>query len=772
MKEVLAIYKNLANRLIDYYHKDRKTISPKKVNYAKAIAKTAIVVVALAKEWNVACDNVISCAQWLKNTTKVRCPLAEWLLSLNADEIKIIMETPMTFTYNDLGVVYESLLSMDAHGMTLIEGKRNRNQFGSYYSPHTLVEYLTKKCISQYVSINGTKSLTLAKIADFSCGAGAFLVEALKVMTKCLCSHDNCKQKEILLLLANNVYACDVDCIALEVAKFSIIRMIGDFSCYPILSKHFVFGNFLLHTEDPCSFQQREQLYLDGIIYHPDLAIGVDFLSEYDIILGNPPWEKIRFEEKKFYSQYLDQLDTINFKNDTKQYIENQENVNNELYGFAKVYRDSLNECKATIKSMPYFRCSSVGELNTCTLFADASFNQLSAKGIAGLIIKSSTVTSPVNKRFFNKIMEKLVAVYDFINRNKYFDIDSRERFSFLIFEGEKRTTRFSFGMSLLSVDDIVNSCVEINERDLCLLNPDTHMLPNVSDTFRLKFLLSIYKQFRTIGALYPHLRYGRIVHYTTHAKFLEKQPTEDNIPIYEGKFFQIFDGSYAGYNHVPYSDRYKSKAQAQRLTSIDRQRGVEPLSRFYIGKNKWKALSHNYHADYMLAWHSLTSSTNGRACVSTILPFIPGSQSIQFLITDDIEELIYLACLFSSVTFDFIVKGKLNGIDLTQAIIKQIPIPSIELAKQTDIDGISVFEKMANLCYTLLKDDNRLDNLWEKIPFVAIEEYNDRKELFVQIDALAARLYSLSPDVLKHIASQYPSLYSDEFLNRLMAIY
>ena len=99
------------------------------------------------------------------------------------------------------------------------------------------------------------------------------------------------------------------------------------------------------------------------------------------------------------------------------------------------------------------------------------------------------------------------------------------------------------------------------------------------------------------------------------------------------------------------------------------------PESRFFIRESKWNKVSRNYHAEYSLYWRSLTSSTNRRTTIATILPHMPTSQSIQLLQKrDDYEGLLIILSLFNSVIFDYLVKNKLNGIDLTQTIIIQIP--------------------------------------------------------------------------------------------------
>lgn len=756
----ITYYIELLKGLLELYHREDESIKPELIYRAKLIARAAIIVSLFCKNKDKSIIDTVSGAMWLEQVVGGNCYIAELIINLTSQEQQIINFPLDDLVISEMGETYEQMLSIDTVGFEIITGKGLRNQLGSYYSPHELVSYLTQKSIEYYIQKNSVDSLEKAKIVDFSCGAGAFLISALKLTSKYL-------PKVSIDTLISNLYACDVDFIALELAKLNILNLSNNLKNYQILSKHFYHANFLIHdgSSEPIN-AEKIALSMKGYIYHPSLAVGYDFLKEYDIILGNPPWEKIRFEEKIFYSQFSEQVLQTNFRFDLATLIETSEKLNIGLKSYIESYRLNLELCKKQIKKSKYFTSSSAGELNTSTLFADSCFQQMHEHGVVGIIIKSSSILSPVNKNFFMKIKNNIVAVYDFINSKKYFDIDSRERYCFLILGYKNEKNIFRVGMNLTSIADIETSCLNLSNIDLGLINPETKMLPNISCLDDLKLILKLYRNHKTIGQEYPDLKYGRIVHFTTHVKDLDKIQQDDNIPVYEGKFFSSFDGMYSGFNNVKIEDRYKSKASTKKLTQKDKSNGITPESRFFIKKEKWEKLSKNYNAKYMLAWHSLTSSSNSRACVATILPFIPASQSVQFLITTRIEELIYLSCLFNSVIFDFVIKNKLTGIDLTQTIIKQIPIPQLELS--INKRSITIFNRLLNICYTFLSTDNRMNHLWDEFEVQKVK-VNSREDLFVQLDSLIGFIYGLNICELKYIAMQYPNLYTPERIEQLL---
>ena len=708
------------------------------------------------------------CMEWIMHNFSADCPFLYVYKTTTKQVNDIINQYLIQLDEEsllcDVGYLYESLLHTDIRETVIVEGDKSRNKQGSYYSPQTLASNLTKSVIDNYVKNNGLGSLFAARFIDFSCGSGIFLMEAISYAKQLLkLSTEGCKA------LIEHVYACDVDFIALEICKFNIIDLVCDDGAYCQLSSHFKHGNFLLSTGHERNAEAKIEAYLQGFLYHNDLSIGIDFLTEYDIILGNPPWEKIRFEEKFFYEQYVTSIGDVNFKFELSRVIDEAESKNQKLKEYVILCRNQIESAKKAIKESHRFKSSSSGELNTSNLFTEAAYHLMSKNTVVGLIVKSSTVATKASQPLFDSIFNYLVSISDFINKKKYFKIDGRERFALLIMDGHEHR-HFQLAMNIQDVNDIKGSCVKVTKKDLSLLNPTTGMIPNLSSSKDLEILVSLYKQFKIVSDEFPTLKYGRLVHFTNHVKDLDKKKGPDNIPVYEGKFFSSFDGAYAGFNHVPETERYKAKAHARKLSDTDKQNHCYPESRFYIKKSKWKALSATYQDNYMLAWHSLTSATNERACVATILPFIPASQSVQFLTTNSADELVYLCCLFNSVVFDYIVKNKLTGIDLTQSFIKQIAIPSLDSARQCVVcyneNTISVYSLLHSICREILREDERLEGLWSQNIKPVCGLPSDRKSLLALMDILITVLYRIPSIFIKYIFSSYSSYSASEIEN------
>lgn len=759
MKTIESTYIKILSSAIELFHTGLNNIDPKQINKAKFFTRALFIVHFYATNRIDNGKRILMCDvyQYMNNRFGLNNLFSQLINIAGAKLLNIFDTAEIPISKMPIGTLYENLLNIETTGLEVKTGKEFRNKLGSYYTPQDYAYGITKIALQNYLAHNSKECILSARIADFSCGCGIFLLSALSYLK------DRGLTNKELKITISNLYACDVDPIALEIAKISVLDYCNANDEYDSLNKNFHHANFLIHSTTERSVAEKLSAAMEGYIYHEALAIGVSFLQEYDLILGNPPWEKIRFEEKKFYSQYTKQIGHINFKFNLSSSIEEAHKSNQYIREYAHSYKEQLEQAKKQIKQSKFFKDSTNGELNTCTLFSDAAYKLLSKQGYAGLFVKSSLVTAKINSILFSKILSRIIAVYDFINRNKIFEIDSRERFAIIVM-GHRTTTKIHLGMNLLSLAEIDNRCEWVSTNTFEMLNPETKMIPNLNSGKDIKILAKLYNKFSIFSKVYPNIKYGRLVHLTNHINDIDLEPSTDNIPIFEGKFFSLFDNAYSGFNHVTLADRYKSKAASKKLSDIEKSKGVKPLCRFFIKKNKWDNLSKDFNSEYMVAWHSLTSATNIRTCVATLLPFMPGAQSVQFLITPKWEDMIYFTGIFNSVIFDYIIKCKLNGIDLTQTIINQIPFPSQKQAEQIQFsfndNHINAWDMIQNIVCAFYKNDDTIQNIFKgkKNNELGLKK---RSSLFILLDVVVAHLYGITKQELEYILLLFDGFYS-----------
>lgn len=110
--------------------------------------------------------------------------------------------------------------------------------------------------------------------------------------------------------------------------------------------------------------------------------------------------------------------------------------------------------------------------------------------------MKSALVTSTCYSSCFRHFVNQgsLSEVFLFDNREKLFQIDSREKFCVLFFGGE-HAGGIKVHYGLTKQEQILSSVpINVTSEELELINPETGLLPNVADSKEFSFLLRTHR--------------------------------------------------------------------------------------------------------------------------------------------------------------------------------------------------------------------------------------------------------------------------------------
>lgn len=666
--------------------------------------------------------------------------------------------------YNvNLVALRECLLGMDLcirrNDISLKQGKVARDTTGSYYTPNTLAKAVVLKAFKNLECLEQCNKKYAIRIADLSCGGGEFFNAAQEYLLE--------KKQIPYSVSATFFWGSDVDPVVMLITVGNLLSQ-ADYDDWQTISSHFHLGNPLVSTSIEGNLREKHDMFALGRFYAP--AIGMNFnqrdgLVPFDIVLGNPPWEKIRFEERKFFSSYAPEISELAKKDEREKAISNLQYSWPELFNwFEEIAKDYASMSSRTFKH-PLIVQSVSGELNTYALFTELSYKLLSDSGICALIVKSTLVTTPAQKPLWSYLLknEVISSISLFENRKKIFQIDSRERFAVIILSNKKSET-FLFCAGLQSIEEL-NTCSEIKltKNDVLQMNPFSGMLPNVSSTKNIQTLLKSHAEFPLFEEVYPKCHFGRLIHLTAHAQQIDREKKQDNLPIYEGKFIEQYDARFSTFRGMEADKKYAAKATAKKNDEIGLD-GLKliPESRFFIKKYFWDKYSKQYDKAYSLCWRSLTSATNARTMIAMILPTCPTCQSIQMLQVEDEQDLIMLLALFNSIPFDYFVRLKMPGIDLTQSVIRQIPVPDkVAYEKEVVCNNIcaSIKTHIFSCVYAILKREPTLNQLIQKIEKIIypIDTAVTVDQLKQVLDRLFADAYNMDTATYRDILQTFP---------------
>jgi len=166
------------------------------------------------------------------------------------------------------GVIYGELLGFIPKlndGNFVLKGSGNRRVHGAYYTPPAVVNYIVFHSIGLILEDIALEDLEKIKICDPAMGTGRFLIGAAEKLTsKIIVFNDKewDRDKVYKKVVANSIYGIDKDPIAASIS-----------AAYFYITSGF---------EDKC---------IENFVIADTLLDKIPFKDEFDIVLGNPPWQ-------------------------------------------------------------------------------------------------------------------------------------------------------------------------------------------------------------------------------------------------------------------------------------------------------------------------------------------------------------------------------------------------------------------------------------------------------------------------------------------------
>ena len=650
--------------------------------------------------------------------------------------------------------------------------KVSRDIAGAYYTSSDFSAQITYRALESYMDRKRRRAIDSDSFAccneyenitflDYSCGCGEFLLAVIQYFDNHVLGYSRKK-------LATQLRGVDVNPIALMITIARIVSAVeaeDDENLLREVAKNFIVGNPLLHSDKIAPLEVRFDNFALNRLYAETEGINCLELEQQNlVVLGNPPWEKLRFEERAFFRPVCPAISAISQKNKREKEIKKLAVNWLELLEYYQLLQDDYASVKKEIPKHPLLKVSLVGELNTYAMFAELASRLTEKDGFAAIIVKSALVTSTCYSSCFRHFVNQgsLSEVFLFDNREKLFQIDSREKFCVLFFGGE-HAGGIKVHYGLTKQEQILSSVpINVTSEELELINPETGLLPNVADSKEFSFLLRTHRSLSVFAKEFPKCHFGRLVHLTAHAKHISTKSEKTRVPIYEGKFIEQYDNRFSTFAGMSADERYQAKASARRQPGDSFVAPkLAPECRYFIDKKFWESFLDRYDQPYSLCWRSLTSPTNQRTMIASIIPSMPTCQSVQLLQTTPVEDLLMILALFNSKVFDFFVRLKMGGIDLTQSVVRQIPVPFREAwnsmvtlhgVDYTALDAVRALERL------LYRNEPDLCGLWDGVPEIknADNYYKTAADVREEIDKIIFQMYGLTSAEEKMVRNSF----------------
>ena len=204
----------------------------------------------------------------------------------------------------------------------------------------------------------------------------------------------------------------------------------------------------------------------------------------FDVVLGNPPWERIKLQEKEFFETRSSDIAQAPNKAARDRLIQALPQLNPEL---AKEFQDAVHDADSFsrfVRACNRFPLTGRGDINTYSIFAETARTICSPRGQVGMIVPSGIATDDTTKVFFSNLVDNrsLASLYDFENRERVFPgIDSRIKFCLLTMTGAERpSTEAEFAFFLYRPEQLQQTerRFTLAPPDFALFNPNTRTCP------------------------------------------------------------------------------------------------------------------------------------------------------------------------------------------------------------------------------------------------------------------------------------------------------
>jgi hypothetical protein len=208
--------------------------------------------------------------------------------------------------------------------------------------------------------------------------------------------------------------------------------------------------------------------------------------SGFDVVLGNPPWERIKLQEQEHWVDVPEVRDAPN-KAAREKMIQAWRNGDERQRARVALFDAAKYRAEAEsrfVRASGRFPLTAVGDVNTYALFAEHARDLLAPMGRAGIIVPTGIATDDTTKEFFSNLMEKqvLAQIVGFENEDFIFpEVHNEFKFCALTMvghSGKVNAADFVFFCRYFDQVQQIERHFELSRADLVALNPNTRTCP------------------------------------------------------------------------------------------------------------------------------------------------------------------------------------------------------------------------------------------------------------------------------------------------------
>ncbi|MCY9784193.1 N-6 DNA methylase [Nocardiopsis sp. EMB25] len=478
------------------------------------------------------------------------------------------------------------------------------------------------------------------------------------------------------------------------------------------------YGFFHWHLEFPDVFRVPS----DGQGVDPDT--GWD--GGFDCVLTNPPWDKLDFEDKKYFSVVEPSIARISG-------VARRERITQWARDHPREggqYRQARRYVKSSFlfasRSGAYPLCAKglavkgVNSFQVDQIFVERCTAITHRQGRIGVIAPSAIATGAGSQKLIRSLVRhgSVASLYDFENTRKIFrGVDGRQKFCLLSLAGEEKpepTAELAFHLQDTAELDDRRRVFQLSPGEVRLLNPNTQTLPVFRSRRDADLTLSIYHRVPVLwneserGGNRWNVMFKNLFNMTDDSGlFRTRVELEDEgwsldgnvfvrdgqrmLPLLEGKMVHHFDHRWNTFTGAgPGCIRQLTNAEKQSQTEVAMPRYWVPehdTRGDKIGRHGYPDVREGvatrlralgWERGWLYGWRDVCRATDERTAIPALIPCTAVGHTFPLMLS--LQEPRLIAALYavqSSLVFDFTSRQKATGAHMALMTWRQLPVPA-----------------------------------------------------------------------------------------------
>ncbi len=499
----------------------------------------------------------------------------------------------------------------------------------------------------------------------------------------------------------------------------------------------------------------------------------------FDVVIGNPPWERIKLQEQEFFATRDTEIATAINASERTRLIKDLETSEtgsprralfDEFEVAKRVAEASSIFARVTGEEGGRFSLTGRGDVNTYALFAE-NFLRLSRKtGRAGIIVPTGIATDATTAPFFGHLVdsERLASLIDFENREALFeDVHRSFKFCLLTIGSGVKSAEFSFFLTDPDQMEDERRRFRLSPQQIAKINPNTKTAPVFRTQLDAELTAKIYDrvpvlidqnkgpagnswgiEFMSMFHMSNDSGLFRTAAQLSKAGFSKEgeewvSAKERYVPLYEAKMVHHFDHRWATYQGIETSD--VSVTQKQNASFE-----VTPRYWVSVAEVDSRLMAKGWKRSWLMGWRDITNATNERTVIAPAFPKMAVGNKIPLILSSKgPREICALIGNFASMVLDFSARQKIGGTTLNFFLLFQFPI--LPPSAYSELDTQFVAERVLELTFTSYAMSGFAADLgYNGKPFSW--DVARRASLRAELDAFYAIKYGLTRDELRYI--------------------